>query len=83
MTDETNTTSKVEVTIKVRDEATGEMVSVLCTSAKLIKTDAGENQNAKVEETFYISITPGTLPKYADAVISVNGTSKLTKADAG
>jgi hypothetical protein len=82
MTDEINTTSEIEVRIKMRDQASGEMIDAVIATAKLTKADAGKNPGDKAEETIYISINPGSLPNYADAVISVNGASKLTKADA-
>ncbi len=83
MTDGTDTTTEVEVTIKMLDHQSGEMVGVLGTTAKLTKADAGRTDGDKVEESIYISITPGDEPNYSDAVISVNTTGKLTKADAG
>lgn len=82
MEDGTITTTEVEVKIKVRDEK-GELVDAISATSKLTKADATRNSGDKTEDTIYISITPGDLPNYADAVISANFSGKLTKADAG
>lgn len=83
MEDGTVTSTEVEVKIKVRDEKSGEMIDAVSATSKLTKADAGRSAGDKSEETIYISITPGDLPNYADAVISANFSGKLTKADAG
>ena len=83
MTPDSSTTTQVDVTVKTRDQATGALIDAVSTSAKLTKADAGRSAGDKVEELIYISITPGNLPNYADANISINTSEKLTKADAG
>ncbi|MEO6301616.1 MAG: hypothetical protein ABIP51_00460 [Bacteroidia bacterium] len=79
----TNTTVEVEVKVKSRDQATGEMVDAVSTTTSITKTDAEGEPGDIVEEHLYINIKPGVLPNYADATISVNVDGKLTKADAG
>ncbi|WP_317900019.1 hypothetical protein [Aurantibacillus circumpalustris] len=83
MEEETSSITEVEVKIKVRDEESGEMIEAITATSKLTKADAGRNAGDKTEDAIYISITPGSLPNYADAVISANFSGKLTKADAG
>jgi hypothetical protein len=83
MTEDNTTTVEVDVTVKKLDVKSGDMTDVVTTTAKLIKADVGLNPGDKVEDTIYISITPGADQSYDNPVISVNSSSKLTKADAG
>lgn len=83
MTKLSNSNIEVDVIVKVRDDDRGELVDAISATSKLTKADAGISDDEKMEDAIYISITPGKLPKYADAIISVNYSGKLTKADAG
>jgi len=76
-----NATTEVEVNIKVRDTATGEMKEALSTKARLIKVNHILQKGERVDDSIYISITPGEKSNFADAVISVNSASKLTKVE--
>ncbi len=83
MTEDQTSSIEVEIKIKVRDENSGELVDAISATSKLTKADATRTTGDKSEDAIYISITPGSQPNYADAVISANFSGKLTKADAG
>lgn len=72
--------TEIQLKIQCRDEASGNVVDGIITTAKIAKIDGAKSAGDVLEEHIYINIKPGSLPNYQDALITVNTDHKLTKA---
>ena len=66
--------TEIEVKVKVYDKEKGEMREAVSATATLSKDESETREQS--EENIYILIQPGSLPYYANAVISINSDHK-------